>query len=980
MPKQVFNPLSGNFDLVPTDSEIQSAAVEDTIVDGVTDIAPSQNAVFDALALKVDTSEVGAANGVASLDSGGKVPTSQLPNSVMDYLGTWAASTNTPTLTDGIGNAGDVYVASDSGTVNFGAGPITFAAGDWVIYSGTVWEKSINSNAVASVNGFTGAVVLTTTDIAEGSNLYFTNARAQGAITGGASSIVTSNLSANLALVSDGSGKVAVSAVTSTELGYLSGVTSAIQTQFGNKANVTLDNLTTTAINANLIFNKSLPILQSGDTTAAASANLTVQSGNTTVGVFNSGTLTLSTGTSAASSSGDLSIATGTSSAATGNLNISTGAKSGAQTGNSGSVTIASGAYGSSSNSASGDVLLKSGDKTSGTNGATGDLTLRSGNTSSTSGSTPTGNVLLNSGDSTGASTIPTGSVTIRSGNKSSTGSAASGAVSMRSGTAQVGATGTANFGSGVATANTSGNVTLSSGTGTTGTGTITVASGNASANVSGTVTVSSGTGTTGTGAVTVSSGNASAGNSGAVTVSSGTASGTRGDVVLDGNEINASARKIANVKTQGFNAQSADPTSPTTGQIQYADGTVRVAGFWVWDGSAWQPVGSNAGFIGSDWTSYTPTYTGLGTVTPSDVVYRRVGGSVQIRGRFTVGTATAVEARVSLPTGLTTPSGVPALSHVGTYTNNNTSSNSHGGFILMEPSLGYFTFSVPQVFGSNSNTPLSKAQGSGTSGVGETAGAIISVFCELPIDGWAANGIAPVSGGYRSATTTDTATTNDFNGVINFSGASFTCTIPTAVGNQGKTMTFVHNGTSLTQTYTIATVSSQTIYGGTVSGTTYLLYTSGERLKIVSDGTNWLIQDHNATTAWAAYTPTFGAGFGTVSTSEFFWRRKGDSISIRGSWTNGTVAASAATISLPSGVTTATTSLRKIVGTGGQQVNNSQILSVIVNSAATVLSMSVFATTSTDPTTQQNGNTVSGTGNIVFLTAMDIQVTGWNP
>lgn len=57
----------------------------------------------------------------------------------------------------------------------------------------------------------------------------------QDAITGGASSIVSSNLTVNRALVSDGSGKVAVSNITSTEVGYLSGVTSNIQTQLGGK-------------------------------------------------------------------------------------------------------------------------------------------------------------------------------------------------------------------------------------------------------------------------------------------------------------------------------------------------------------------------------------------------------------------------------------------------------------------------------------------------------------------------------------------------------------------------------------------------------------------------------------------------------------------------------------------------------------------------------------------------------------------------
>lgn len=53
---------------------------------------------------------------------------------------------------------------------------------------------------------------------------------------GAVSTIKDSNLTASRALVSNSSGKVAVSAVTSTELGYLDGVTSAIQTQLDGKA------------------------------------------------------------------------------------------------------------------------------------------------------------------------------------------------------------------------------------------------------------------------------------------------------------------------------------------------------------------------------------------------------------------------------------------------------------------------------------------------------------------------------------------------------------------------------------------------------------------------------------------------------------------------------------------------------------------------------------------------------------------------
>jgi hypothetical protein len=60
----------------------------------------------------------------------------------------------------------------------------------------------------------------------------------QATITGAATSITTNNLTASKALVSDANGKVAVSNVTSTELGYLSGVTSNIQTQLNAKANI----------------------------------------------------------------------------------------------------------------------------------------------------------------------------------------------------------------------------------------------------------------------------------------------------------------------------------------------------------------------------------------------------------------------------------------------------------------------------------------------------------------------------------------------------------------------------------------------------------------------------------------------------------------------------------------------------------------------------------------------------------------------
>lgn len=66
----------------------------------------------------------------------------------------------------------------------------------------------------------------------------------QTTITGAATTITSNDLETNRALVSDGDGKVAVSAVTSTELSYLDGVTSNVQTQLNGKASTSHNHTT----------------------------------------------------------------------------------------------------------------------------------------------------------------------------------------------------------------------------------------------------------------------------------------------------------------------------------------------------------------------------------------------------------------------------------------------------------------------------------------------------------------------------------------------------------------------------------------------------------------------------------------------------------------------------------------------------------------------------------------------------------------
>ena len=128
----------------------------------------------------------GAAGGVATLDGGGTVPTSQLPAAVLGalkYQGTWNASTNTPTLASGVGTQGYYYVVSVAGTTNLD-GIASWAVGDWAIFGTATWQKIDNTDTVTSVNGYTGTVVLANTDISGFGTMSTQNANAVS-ITGG---------------------------------------------------------------------------------------------------------------------------------------------------------------------------------------------------------------------------------------------------------------------------------------------------------------------------------------------------------------------------------------------------------------------------------------------------------------------------------------------------------------------------------------------------------------------------------------------------------------------------------------------------------------------------------------------------------------------------------------------------------------------------------------------------------------------------
>ena len=119
---------------------------------------------------------------------------------------------------------------------------ITFEGATADAYETTLQVTDPTADRTITLPDATGTVALTsdipssTTGLSEGTNLYFTNERAQDAVGTILGSGLTYNDPANTITVDSSVVQLRVANVSDTEIGYLDGVTSSIQTQIGNKA------------------------------------------------------------------------------------------------------------------------------------------------------------------------------------------------------------------------------------------------------------------------------------------------------------------------------------------------------------------------------------------------------------------------------------------------------------------------------------------------------------------------------------------------------------------------------------------------------------------------------------------------------------------------------------------------------------------------------------------------------------------------
>lgn len=144
-------------------------------------------------------------------------------------------------------------------------------------------------------------------------------------------------------------------------------------------------------------------------------------------------------------------------------------------------------------------------------------------------------------------------------------------------------------------------------------------------------------------------------------------------------------------------------------------------------------PQAVNYGYAGNDWAAYTPTFTGFGTPPSISCYWRRDGQDILLDCKFTTGTNTTTEGRVSFPAGVTSAdtSIIPSIQYAGAMATN-LSSSVPIRYVLSEPSKTYVTFAK---MSASSTDGLTKLNGDTWAN-----GDIISFQARVPIAGWSSN------------------------------------------------------------------------------------------------------------------------------------------------------------------------------------------------------------------------------------------------
>jgi len=378
-------------------------------VDNTADSAkPVSSAQLTALNLKEDAADKGAANGYASLGADSKIPTAQLPALAITDTFVVASQAAQVALT---AEVGDICIRTDQNKSYILKTDPASTFGNWS-------ELLTPTDTVLSVNSLTGAVTLTTANIADSANKrYVTDANltvignTSGTNTGDNPGVTSVTGSAPIASSGGNTPAISISAATTSAPGSLS---AADKIKINALTGSEVTSVTGTA-----------PVVSSGGATpaismAAATASVNGYATSTQITKLNgiataataNGTVTGS-GTTSGTNTGDQTNITGNAATVTTNANLTGGVTS---VGNAATVVTNANLTG---------IVTSTGNATAIANGAiavaklTGTLPVANGGTGVTA-STGSGSNVLNTsptlvspvlGAATGTSVTTTGAL-----------------------------------------------------------------------------------------------------------------------------------------------------------------------------------------------------------------------------------------------------------------------------------------------------------------------------------------------------------------------------------------------------------------------------------------------------------------------------------------------------------------------------------------------------------------------------------------